>query len=48
MDKLLKFIEENSKQIFTLLSVILGGTITYISTSITEKKKIKDKCKEKN
>lgn len=41
MDKLMEFLSKNSKEIWTLLSVLLGGVITYISTSRAEKKKNK-------
>lgn len=37
----MEFLSENSKEIWTLLSVLLGGAITYISTSTAEKKKNK-------
>lgn len=41
VDKLMEFLSKNSKEIWTLLSVLLGGAITYISTSTAEKKKNK-------
>lgn len=41
MKNLLNFISDNSTQIWTLLSVMIGGVATYISTSATEKRKNK-------
>lgn len=41
MDKLIEFLSKNSKEILTLVSVLLGGIITYISTSSVEKRKNK-------
>lgn len=43
-----KFIIDNSAQIWTLVSVAVGGIVTYISTSASEHRKTKDKHKEKN
>lgn len=39
--KLYQFIQDNSTQIWTLFSVMLGGMVTYISTSMAEKRKNK-------
>ena len=33
MEELKKFIIDNSAQIWTLVSVVVGGIVTYISTS---------------
>lgn len=41
LHKIYQFILDNSTQIWTLLSVMLGGMVTYISTSMTEKRKNK-------
>ena len=38
---LMDFLTDNSDKIWTLFSVIIGGTVTYISTSSAEKKKNK-------
>lgn len=42
MDELKKFFTDNSAQIWTLISVVFGGFVTYISTFAGEKRK--NKC----
>lgn len=42
MDKILTFISNNATQVWTLISVILGGMVTYVSTSMSEKRKNKN------
>lgn len=43
-----KFIIDNSAQIWTLVSVVVGGIVTYISTSASEhRKKQKTSTKRK-
>lgn len=39
--KLYEFMQNNSTQFWTLVSVMLGGMVTYVSTSMTEKRKNK-------
>lgn len=41
MDEIKGFFIDNSSQLWTLFSVIIGGLITYVSTSATEKRKNK-------
>jgi hypothetical protein len=41
IDELCKFISKNGTQVWTLVSVVLGGMVTYISTSKTEERKYK-------
>ncbi|WP_202708399.1 hypothetical protein [Sporosalibacterium faouarense] len=41
MDKLMNILFDNADKLWTLLSVIIGGFITYFSTSTIEKRKIK-------
>lgn len=41
MDNLKKFFVDNSVQIWTLISVVFGGLVTYISTSAAENRKNK-------
>ena len=48
MEELKNFIVDNSTQIWTLLSVVIGGLVTYISTSATEKRKNKHQSQKEN
>lgn len=48
MEDIKKFIVDNSSQIWTLISVIIGGLVTYISTSATEKRKNKRQSQKEN
>ena len=41
MDKFFELLSDNSSPIWTLLSVIVGGIVTYISTTISETRKNK-------
>lgn len=41
MNEISKFLASNSQQLLTLLSVIVGGAVTYVSTSAVEKRKNK-------
>lgn len=43
-----KFFIENSSQIWTLVSVIVGGLITYVSTTTVENRKIKRQAQKEN
>lgn len=48
MEEIKKFIIDNSSQIWTLISVVIGGLVTYISTSATEKRKNKRQSQKEN
>lgn len=48
MEEIKTFIIDNSKQIWTLLSVVIGGVVTYISTSASERRKIKRQNQKEN
>lgn len=48
MEELKKFIVDNSTQIWTLISVIIGGVVTYISTSATERRKNRRQAQKEN
>ena len=48
MEELKKFIIDNSTQIWTLISVVVGGVVTYISTSAQEYRKNKRQYQIKN
>lgn len=43
-----KLIIENSSQVWTLISVIIGGAVTYITTAAIESKKIKQQLQKEN
>ena len=48
MEELKKFIIDNSAQIWTLVSVVVGGIVTYISTSASENRKNKRQAQKEN
>lgn len=48
MEVLKKFIIDNSAQIWTLVSVVVGGVVTYISTSASERRKNKRQSQKEN
>lgn len=48
MEELKKFIIDNSAQIWTLVSVVVGGIVTYISTSASEHRKNKRQAQKEN
>ena len=48
MEELKKFIIDNSAQIWTLISVVVGGIVTYISTSASEHRKNKRQAQKEN
>lgn len=48
MKEIRTFNIENSQQIWTLLSVIIGGVVTYISTSASERRKSKRQNQKEN
>ena len=48
MEELKKFIIDNSAQIWTLASVVVGGIVTYISTSASEHRKSKKQAQKEN
>lgn len=48
MVELKKFIIDNSTQIWTLVSVVVGGIVTYISTSASERRKNKRQAQKEN
>lgn len=48
MEVFKKLIIENLSQVWTLISVIIGGAVTYITTSALESKKIKQQLQKEN
>lgn len=48
MEELKEFITDNSAQIWTLVSVVVGGIVTYISTSASEHRKNKRQAQKEN
>ena len=48
MKQFINFFTENSEQIWTLISVIIGGLVTYISTSAAEARNSKIQSKKDN
>lgn len=48
MEDLKNFIIDNSAQIWTLVSVVVGGIVTYISTSASEHRKNKRQAQKEN
>lgn len=48
MEELKGFIIDNSTQIWTLVSVVVGGIVTYISTSASEHRKSKKQAHKEN
>lgn len=48
MEELKGFIIDNSTQIWTLVSVVVGGIVTYISTSASEHRKSKKQAQKEN
>lgn len=48
MEEFRKYIIDNSAQIWTLVSVIVGGIVTYFSTSASEKRKNKRQAQKEN
>lgn len=48
MEELKKFIIDNSAQIWTLVSVVVGGIVTYVSTSASEHHKNKRQAQKEN
>ena len=48
MEEIKSFCSTNSAQIWTLLSVVIGGIITYFSTSNLEKRKNKQQSQKEN
>ena len=48
MEELKEFIIDTSTQIWTLVSVVVGGIVTYISTSASEHRKSKKQAQKEN